>query len=490
MPRARNPDGTFARRADSGVPAERRADNTVQNTLTMGGVPGIDKGASFQLADRGIWIPQELDLIVRQIGLAHRICVMVADDATRAGWTVDVGEDKDVADEADEAFAIQAKVNEALWNARVYGCSLMVMAPRDPRADLSEPMKAGEQIAAIQVYDATEVFPQTWDINIRNPTGYREPESWLVTPATIASAASFTVHASRVVYVWGARQTRRVRYTTPGLRWLDMSTLELYRSALIRRERFDNSAVTLAEAMDTAIFKVPNLVQILSGPPEQALAALQRYRVLAQQSGNVGLGMIDREEEYERHPLSATGFDALEATSRRAIAEVEGIPQTKLFGDTPSGLNTDNESGRKQYAAFIDGYQSSHLLPVLRRLYAAILNVPAGQMRIRFNPIEPVSLAELADIELKLANRDVALAGAGLVDVTEVRERLAADETTARYSLDPNAAPIDIMGDGKDGGGPGSDAFQSAQNIAPGAETGSKVMDASPAQAPFGAVKP
>lgn len=477
MNRARNPDGTFAPRGDA-APVERRADNTVQNTLTFGGVPGIDKGASLTLADRELWMPQEIGLVVRQIGLASRLCVMVAEDATRAGWMVCEGADRDIASDADEQLAAREKANEALWTARVYGCALLVMVPKGGTAAMLKPRKATDQIVALQVYDGPEVFPQSWEVDPTSPN-YRNPLTWLVTPSTIASAAAFTVHASWCVYFFGARMPRRVRYTTPGLRWLDMSILESYRSALMRNQRFYSAVITLAEAMDTAIFKMPGLVQILSGPPEQAMAAIQRLKTLAQQSGNVGLGVIDGNEEYERHPLTATGIRDMDAVLRRELSEVEGIPQVKMSGDTPSGLNSDDESGKKEYSAFIAGYQHSHLTDQLRQLYGAVLGKPPGSLRIEYNPIDPITLGELAEIEGKLAARDVALAGAGLIDASEVRARLAQDETTARYTL---AAPESLGLLTEPNAYPGSESFQSAQNIPSGTNTGSQSMDGAPAQ--------
>lgn len=477
MTRPRNPDGTFARRGDT-APLEPRGDNTVQNTMTFGGVPGVDKGASLVIADRELWMPQELGIVLRQIGLASRLCIMVAEDATRAGWMVCEGEDRDIADKADEQLAVREKANEALWTARVYGASLAVMVPAGPAstrmARMLKPRKDTDKIVAIQVYDRTEAFPQSWEIDLANNTGYRNPLTWLVTPATIASAAAFTVHASWCVYFYGSRMPRRVRYTTPGLFWMDMSILESYRSALLRNQRFYSAVVTLVEAMDTAIFKMPNLVQILSGPPEQAMAAIQRWKVLAQQSGNSGLGVIDGNEEYERHPLTATGIRDMDAVLRRELSEIEGIPQVKMSGDTPSGLNSDDDSGKREYAAFIAGYQHSHLTDQLRQLYGAVLGKPAGALRIEYNPIEPIGLAELAEIELKLAQRDVALAGAGLIDAMEVRDRLSQDETTTRYTL----APVESLGllDGAESD-TASESFQSAQNIPSGTNTGDPKID-------------
>jgi hypothetical protein len=219
------------------------------------------------------------------------------------------------------------------------------MVPKGGIPAMLKPRKDTDKIVALQTYDRTEAFPQSWEIDITSQN-YRNPLTWLVTPSTIASAAAFTVHASWCVYFFGARMPRRVRYTTPGLFWMDMSILESYRSALLRNQRFYSAVVTLVEAMDTAIFKMPGLVQILSGPPEQAMAAIQRWKVLAQQSGNSGLGVIDTGEDYERHPLTASGIRDMDAVLRRELSEIEGIPQVKMSGDTPSGLNSDDDSGK------------------------------------------------------------------------------------------------------------------------------------------------
>jgi phage-related protein (TIGR01555 family) len=71
------------------------------------------------------------------------------------------------------------------------------------------------------------------------------------------------------------------------------------------------------------------------------------------------------------------------------------IPQTKLFGDSPSGMNATGESDLKNYFLLVEQEQDSQLGPALDKLMPVLARSSWGDMPddmdYRFNPIQEVS---------------------------------------------------------------------------------------------------
>ena len=140
--------------------------------------------------------------------------------------------------------------------------------------------------------------------------------------------------------------------------------------------------------------------------------------------------MLDVNDDYQRHPLSVGGFDQLDATARRALAAVEGIPQAILFGDPPSGLNTDGSSSRKTMADLTSTYQTSTVEPMLRELYTRIFRgmgmseEQLADMAIVFHPVEEQTELEAAQVRISNAQADQIYENMGAIAVDDVNRAL------------------------------------------------------------------
>lgn len=450
-PRQRDANGRFAPRADSAPPhgvdveAIRRADSTVVNALTLSGRAGVDKGASLTVEYFEVNREQR-SIAMAQIGLMYRAITMLPTDAVRAGWTVKRGENKDVTAQLDRDLGIPDKVQSAATLARWGGAALIVLWPGDDLARMQLPRRPGEPVAALTVYEEPEISPLTWDSDPLSPD-YREPSTWQITPLD-GQSIPYVVHSSRVVYFCGAKMPYWIRRSRPDLRWLDASMVSLYWDAITRHDSMGTAALALAEALDIAVMKIPGLIGILAGPAQQSAAAKARYQAFARQSGRNGLGLLDKDDEFQRNALSAAGFADLSMQVRRDVSAVENIPQQKFFGDTPSGLNTDGESALSQYDACVEAYRAANLRKQLDRLYSTLLD--ATDVEVVFHPPRPMTLTERVDIETKLTDRALKLVSAGLVTVEQEIARMAMDEPSVEYAVDDEAGGF-LLADPEDG---------------------------------------
>jgi phage-related protein (TIGR01555 family) len=78
-----------------------------------------------------------------------------------------------------------------------------------------------------------------------------------------------------------------------------------------------------------------------------------------------------------------------------------GIPVTRLFGRSPSGLNATGENDLRNYYDLVEANQRNRLLSPMRRLveliasYKKVANVPP----VTFNPLYQLSEEERANVD-------------------------------------------------------------------------------------------
>jgi len=88
--------------------------------------------------------------------------------------------------------------------------------------------------------------------------------------------------------------------------------------------------------------------------------------------------LIDSDDEdYQKKASSVSGIDNLLQELKHNLAACTGIPQTLLFGRSPSGQNATGESDIRQWYDTVKGEQEDKLLPNLSSL-VRYLDLPAG----------------------------------------------------------------------------------------------------------------
>ena len=188
-----------------------------------------------------------------------------------------------------------------------------------------------------------------------------------------------------------------------------------------------------------------------------------RAQLFNQTRDNRGLMMVDKDtEDLENVTMPLGGLDKLQAQAQEQMAAVTGIPLVVLLGITPSGLNASSEGELQSFYAWIESQQSTLFGPPLSKLLAIVQLSLYGEIDPEigfvFEPLRVMSEKEIAEVRKTEAETDAALITAGIVDPTEARARLAAQEDSAYASLDLDKV-IEAPAQGGEGGAPGGDPF-------------------------------
>lgn len=374
---------------------------------------------------------QDFRDIARYNPIARRILWVRALRIAIAGWSVNGGEDgADVgvtADE-DERLDVRTVLAEALGKAERDGGSYILAFDGRP---LDEPLN-GSPITALRVRTCDEIIPHEV---VEDLEGGRRMGGYYLSNKYGTSEISGEVDDSRVVYVPGTQVDFEERYNS---QWrVDDSLLVSVWKYVARVDITGGAGANIARMLSLRVLKTD-----LEGGGSGFLEAISlKAKVLARLQSVVGVTLLSKDEDMQVLGSNTTGFRELSEEQWAGLSSASQMPQTLIRGDTPAGLSTDGQSARKAINDAVMGYAEIKVRPVLREVHDLIETqngVSFGDGALKFNPADPPTRAELADIGLKLAQRDQTLVSIGAIEPVHVAQRFGTVQTDDLPAIDPD----------------------------------------------------
>lgn len=358
--------------------------------------------------------------IVSRLGLAHRIVWVVPQDALAQGWACHSDTQKDLSKKEDDYFEIESKLLSAFGCARQNGGAWLWLVTG--KGDESEPLIPGSKnILAIHDLTMSEVTAESLENDPRSHN-FGKPDFWNI--QVTRDGLSFyapKVHHSRLIYVPGAPVTKDTKTEKTGY---DLSYLQLYQDIL---EDLDKAWASTSNTVSRLSMPWVRLKMGLSAAAaddggEDGLAA--RMTVLKGNMNKDGIMVLLGDDEIGWTGPQVTGAKELITSIYERAASVEGIALSRLFGQAPGGLSTDDASGTRTYYDLLIRVQRTILSPVLLRLYEAIYGEDNTRYIVWPELYKQTDL-ESAQTKLALAQRDQILFS---IDMTPIEESDMIDE--------------------------------------------------------------
>lgn len=430
--------------------AEIRADNW-SNLYTGTGVKGRDKLESTTFSERAKLSWQTCAAMYRQLWLAKRIVDDLCSDATRAGFTLEVDQNPDVAPLVDAEWTrlhLLDRLREGLRWSLVFGGAVGLMYTEDDadpgatfggstlqaqsgtvlQSALAEPLtetglQALKQIVIVDMrYAQADMTVYTTDLDSEN---FGKPEFYQVTPyGQAANTASYRVHWTRLLRFDGVPTDMLTRVANQS--WGD----SIYESAfdpLMRYGMAYQGAATAASEFGAKVLKMSDFAHLMGSKQYEAI----QTRLLGVRMGLSAnnMAVIDKDGEeitYLSQPL--TGLDDILDRLKQEVAGMSHEPQSKLYGNQMgkvAGAEQDNEV----WAQYVDGWQAQNitgnLARVTRLLFAArkgALVAHAGATwTLKPDPLEAPNLDKEVDRRLKQAQTDNIYFTIGALEPGEAR---------------------------------------------------------------------
>lgn len=390
-------------------------------------------------------------------GLFAKIIDIPAQEAVKKGFHLNI-EDENV-----EEY-IQKRVKKVGWSvnaeqalkwSRLYGGAIGVMILNDGCSDLSMPVnwKKVKGIEEIVIYDRSCVTPDYHSLYndyggaVNNHSKFRQPEFYNV----FSVYGSFRVHESRcLVFKNGVMPEK-----ASSMEYRFWGTPEYARIKRELREAITahGYSIRLLERCVQAVYKMQNLSQLL-GTDEGEDQVLRRLQVIDMARSILNSIAIDSTgEDYDFRSISLTGVKEVIESACNMLSAVTEIPQTKLFGRSPAGMNSTGESDLENYYNFIDKIREMQLKDNLCTLVDIIIQIGVNkgeltgkpEYELEFDPLWNESESEKANVEqVKAATDQVKAQTAqiymdmGVLDPAEIRKGLKEE---GKYNIEDEALP-------------------------------------------------
>lgn len=371
-----------------------------------------DKAASVYYTDATVDL-QQLVAAYRTSWLPRKIIDIPALDSCRAwrAWQAKNGQIEKI--EAEEKrLNVQAKVLEARKKARLFGGAALYIDLGDDASQELRPdaVKQGG-IRFLTVLSPRQLQPGELETDPLSPL-YNRPKSYSLVSGTNGQTI---IHPSRLVIFYGNELPDHDLTSGAAFAWGD----SVLTSVMEAVKQADATAANIASLIFEANVDVVTMEGLMAyvGTPDGERKVTDRYRIAATGKAINRMLILDGKEKYERKGAS---FQTLPDLMDRFFQNVSGaadIPMTRLFGQSPGGLNASGESDLRNYYDRIASSQSLEMQPAMQLLDECLIRSATGQrdpkIHYVWNPLWQMSEKEKADIFKTKSDAARVIAGSG-----------------------------------------------------------------------------
>lgn len=382
-----------------------------------------------------------MEWMYRGSWVVGRVVDSIAEDMTKNGVEFLGESSPDSISKLNRGFVkhtIWKRTSDALKWARLYGGAIAYLNidGQNPTTPLRLDTIAPGQFKGIIVFDRWMVTPSLEDL----VTDMSSPALGLPKFYTVVTAAAgyprIQMHHSRCLRLVGVELPfwQRISENMWG-----MSVLERLYDRLVAFDSGTQGASQLLYKAYLRTLQIPQLREIIAagGPAYEAM--LQQVALMRTMQSNEGMSIIDGEDKFEGHQYSFAGIgDTLLQFAQQLCGAAE-TPYTRLFGQSPAGMDATGESDLRNYYDNVQQRQETQLrgfIDITSRVIARSEGIQLDpSFDFKFNPLWQITDNERAEIGERTTNSVLAAEGAGIIDLpTAMAELKQASKTTGLFT--------------------------------------------------------
>ncbi len=377
--------------------------------------------------------------------LCRRIIDIPADDMMRA-WPSLRSEmqpgDEDRINRALRRTGTRRQMATALKWGRLFGGAGALIVIEGQEKELDQPLNLDDvrmgAYKGLSPFDMWAGISPSVEIctDINRPQDVNKPEYYEV---RATGGESFKVHASRILRFLGPEVPTPEREAQ--MYW-GISELEPPYEIIRMFDSLLYSVLNLTYRANLLGIKYPDLAQLLSGLGSSAQAA-QRYEerlgAINHLMSNQSLIPLPADGGLESTQYSFAGLDTVFQAFQLNVCSATGIPMTRLWGRTLSGIGQTNEGDEKIYEEKIATEQERVMRPSLEKLYPVICMSELGEvpddLDLEFPSIRVLDEKEKAELGKSVVDTvTVALNSGGISLRTYAKELQALGGPTGMFT--------------------------------------------------------
>ncbi len=309
------------------------------------------------------------------------------------------------------------------------------------RNDASRNKVAKGSLRGFKAIEAMWVYPQDYNTSDPLSPNWYKPGSWIVNGKR--------VHASRLLTIVGREVPDILK---PAYSFGGLSMSQIARPYVDNWLQVRQAVANIVTKFSTNVLKT-NLAEkmTLTGVDQSLFTRIDFFNEFRT---NDGLLLLDTAEEFENVAAPLSGLDAIQAQVQQHMAAVSGIPIVILLGIQPAGLNASSQGEIDTYHKWIHSWQERLFRPDLEKALDFIQLSEFGDVdpdiTFKFEQLGELTEKEVAEVENIRAQTDVLYEENGILDVTEIRKRIANDEESPYQGLDVDDVPLPPPGESDD----------------------------------------
>jgi phage-related protein (TIGR01555 family) len=304
----------------------------------------------------------------------------------------------------------------------------------DPR---TIPVGSLERLATVEAIWTT---PSAYNALDPAAPDFYKPSSWFM--------LGQEVHASRLMTVVTRPLPDMLK---PAFNFSGMSLSQLAEAYVDNWLRTRQSVADLINNFSITALAT-SMDQVLQGDDDGA-DVFARAELFTRTRSNKGLMLLDKErEEIVQVNTPLSGLHELQAQSQEHMCSVSRMPAIVLTGISPSGLNASSDGEVRIFYDWIAAQQEAYwrepLETILKVVQLSLFGEIDPDIGLEFVPLYQMTPEQEAEIRLSDSQADCAYVAAGIIDPSEVRDRLAKDPNSGYMGLDADAVIVQPELDG------------------------------------------
>jgi uncharacterized protein len=384
-----------------------------------------------------VYDPYLLSAMYQTSPLSAKIVDAPADDMTRKWREFVISEDNEdegqltsqlIAKE-ERRLGLASKINEGLKWGRLFGGSIVVIGMKDGKHDQPlqvDKVKKGD-LRYLLVVDRFQIGVSGNLVSDPESRHFGLPEYYTI--SGLGLATSVRVHYTRVLRFEGKKLPFTLRQTN---NYWGLSILEQVSETIKNKDSVSAAIGTMLFEANVDIIQVEGLANMLSQPGGDAKVT-RRWESGLLIKGLHRVLLLDKGETYDRKAYTFTGLSDMFNAFRSDVSAASDIPETRLFGRSPAGMNATGDSDLRNYYDSLDAQRATNVYPELDYFDQIFLRSTLGHLppeySYSFPPLWQMDDNTKATVQKTAADRDKVYLDAGVVSEVTIAKKLKADKT-------------------------------------------------------------
>jgi len=312
-----------------------------------------------------------LEWMYRGSWLVRKVIDCPAEDMTREGVNIESDMEPDAIDALTQYWTnlqIWERISDTLKWSRLYGGCLAVIMIDGQR--MEDPLRIGtvstNQFQGLLVLDRWQVYPHVESLVKTFGADFGLPEYYEVV-ADARSVPRMKIHHSRCIRFDGIRLPywQKMAENEWGL-----SVIEPMWDRMIAFDSATSGAAQLVYKAHLRVLKLQQFRQIMAqsgGPAFQGLANM--IKTIRAMQTNEGLTCIDADDDFVVNQYAFSGLSDMLIQFAQQVSGAADVPMTRMFSQSPAGMNATGESDLRNYYDGIKSAQETRLRRILKVLF-------------------------------------------------------------------------------------------------------------------------